>query len=66
MTGKPWPWWRRHAKELGIELITIGTASFARAADVLEAIERQRPATPAVEEPVDELALFREQISRAG
>jgi hypothetical protein len=66
MTGKGWPWWRRHARALGIELITVGTASFARAGDVLAALERQRPATPVVEEPIDELAEFRRQIAEAG
>ncbi len=66
MTGKNWSWWRRHADDLGIELVTIGTASFARASDVLDAVERKasaaEPEAPAV---VDELAEFRAQIARA-
>jgi hypothetical protein len=66
MTGSPWSWWRRHAAELGIELIRVGTKSFARAADVLAALERLRPATQVVEAEVDELAEFRRQIAEAG
>lgn len=63
MTGKPWSWWRRHAAELGIELVRIGTASFAKADSVLAAVEAHVPKKTVV---VDELAEMRERVRRAG
>lgn len=65
MTGKPWPWWRRHAAELGILLLKVGTATFARAADVLAAVERHA-AAPVTLADEDELEAMRARIRRAG
>lgn len=64
-TGVEWSWWRRNAKALGIEIVRVGAKSFARASDVLAAIERQSvEKTPLA--PIDELAEFRARIARAG
>lgn len=66
MCGCEWAWLRRHAGELGIVLIRVGTKAFAPADQVLAAFEKMRPPAPAVEEPVDELAEFRRRIAEAG
>lgn len=62
-TGAPWHWWRRHAAELGIPIVQLGSKSFMRASDVLAAMEK-RAAQPAAE--VDDLAEFRARVARAG
>ncbi len=65
MTGAPWHFWRRHAAELGLEIVTLGSKRFIRAAD-LDAV-MQRRATPAVAATeMDELAEMRARIARAG
>lgn len=64
MTGAPWSWWRRHAARLGLELVRVGTKSFARGADILRAVERHSSAPVELSEP-DELAAMRDRIRNA-
>ncbi len=64
-TGVPWHWWRRHAAELGVRVIAIGSKRVIIASELVEAISKR--ATPTEELPlVDELAAMRERIQRAG
>ena len=65
MTGAPWAYWRRHAMELGLEIVAIGSKHFIRAAD-LDAMVASR--TPPKIEPTteDEIAAMRERVRRAG
>lgn len=65
VTGSPWSWWLKHADELAIPIVKIGTKCFAKASDVLDAVEKRRASTMVdVSEPLDDLAAFRERIRR--
>ncbi|HEX4336921.1 MAG TPA: hypothetical protein VH062_13470 [Polyangiaceae bacterium] len=68
-TGAGWHWWRRHAAEFGLQLITIGSKRFIRADAVLAVVEARaatRASTRTVDPELDELAEFRNRIARAG
>ena len=54
MTGAPWHYWRRHASEFGLEMITIGSKRFIPAAALVTALlVHRRPSVPEAARRID-------------